>query len=129
MTSVLNVDTIAAKDGTSPVGLTKQQTIHVRNFFNLSSNTYHGVTTNTASSENFNTSSHSDDGTGLSTANITNTLSTAQFIITGITSETNNCMTHRTASTTSSVLTRTNDADSNATQDNIHYFLLSGSLA
>ena len=29
MTSVLNVDTIAAKDGTSPVGLTKQSAAKV----------------------------------------------------------------------------------------------------
>ena len=129
MTSVLNVDTIAAKDGISPVALTKLQTLHVRNGFNLSTTTYFGLTTNTASSENFNVSSNSDDGTGLSTANITSTLSTTQFIITGITMETNNNITHRPSSTTSSVLTRTNDADSNAAQNNYHLFHLSGSLA
>ena len=129
MTSVLNVDTIAAKDGTSPVGLTKLQALHIRNAFNLSSTTRYDMAQNTASSENFNVSSNSDDGTGLSTANVTNNLSTNQFIITGITLETNNCIAHRPDSTTSSVLTRTNDADSNAAQDNLHYFLLSGSLA
>ena len=64
MTSVLNVDTIAAKDGISPVALTKLQTLHVRNGFNLSGTTYFGLTTNTASSENFNVSSNSDNGTG-----------------------------------------------------------------
>ena len=129
MTSVLNVDTIAAKDGTSPVGLTKLQALHIRNAFNLSSTTRYDMAQNTASSENFNVSSNSDNGTGLSTANITSTLSTTQFIITGITMETNNCITHRPSSTTGSVLTRTNDADSSSAQDNYHLFHLSGSLA
>ena len=39
MTSVLNVDTIAAKNGTSPVGLTKQKAILVCVGFNMNSST------------------------------------------------------------------------------------------
>tara|TARA_Y100000114_G_scaffold15109_1_gene12279 strand:+ start:731 stop:1096 length:366 start_codon:yes stop_codon:yes gene_type:complete len=66
MTSVLNVDTIAAKDGTSPVGFTKQtaakQTIQ-----------YAGATNSIEGS--FNTSSVTDNGTGNFTINYTNNFS------------------------------------------------------
>ena len=68
MTSVLNVDTIADKAGTGPVGLTKQtaakQTIQ-----------YAGATNTIESS--FNTSSVTDNGTGNFTINYTNNFSSS----------------------------------------------------
>ena len=54
MTSVLNVDTIAAKDGTSPVALTKQSAAKVW-----------GLTTSAAAvTASLNLSSGTDHGTG-----------------------------------------------------------------
>ena len=55
MTSVLNVDTIAAKDGTSPVVLTKQDTIKAWD---------HVSGDGTTIDDSFNISSHTDSGTG-----------------------------------------------------------------
>jgi len=64
MTSVLNVDTIAAKDGTSPVGLTKQAAAKVFADFNTSSN-------NTIE-KSLNVASKTDNGVGDSTLNFSN---------------------------------------------------------
>ena len=64
MTSVLNVDTIAAKDGTSPVVLTKQTA--VKAYMDLKG-------TGTISVRgSFNTSSATDNGSGDYTQNFTN---------------------------------------------------------
>ena len=63
MTSVLNVDSIAAKDGTSPVELTKQSAAKAWMVFNQD-------TLNVDSS--FNTSSVTDDNTGQYDQNYTN---------------------------------------------------------
>ena len=64
MTSVLNVDTIAAKDGTSPVGLTKQEAAKAYVLFN--------GTGTVATRKAFNCSSITDLDTGSYTANWTN---------------------------------------------------------
>ena len=130
MTSVLNVDTIAAKDGTSPVELTKQKTILVCVGFNMhGSVTYYGAGNNTAFTECFNTSSFSDVGTGQLETSLTNSLANTQFVISGMAVATNNNVSHETDSTTGIVKTRGTDSDSNAAQDNVQYFHVTGSLA
>jgi len=69
MTSVLNVDTIADKAGTGPVGLTKQEAAKTFVCFT-------GVTTTAVlNSQSFNTSSLTDIGTGTTTVNLTNNMS------------------------------------------------------
>ena len=128
MTSVLNVDTIAAKDGTSPVGLTKQKAMVVCVGFNMHSDTKF-VATNTGFSENLNSSSFTDSGTGNLKPSLTNTLANNQFIITAMAVTANNNVSHYTDSTTSLIHTNGYDADSNATQDNVQYFHATGSLA
>jgi len=65
MTSVLNVDTIAAKDGTSPVALTKQ---HAAKQWCSVDQT--GFTVN----DSFNTTSVTDNGTGDFNPNFTNNM-------------------------------------------------------
>ena len=65
MTSVLNVDTIAAKDGTSPVALTKQLAPKAVFGMNLSSTTYAGVAQNSLPSNTLNIASGTDAGNGL----------------------------------------------------------------
>jgi len=129
MTSVLNVDTIVAKDGTSPVALTKQKTILVCVGFNMHSSTYYGVATNTAFTECFNTSSFADVGTGQLETSLTNSLANTQYVISGMAMATNNNISHETDSTASVVKTRGTDADSNAAQNNVQYFHVTGSLA
>tara|TARA_R100000329_G_scaffold15736_3_gene16273 strand:- start:3543 stop:3923 length:381 start_codon:yes stop_codon:yes gene_type:complete len=69
MTSVLNVDTIAAKDGTSPVGLTKQTAAKVFSF----NKTLSGSTpTWLPDVDSFNVSSTTDTQTGYAIINMTN---------------------------------------------------------
>ncbi len=130
MTSVLNVDTIAAKNGTSPVALTKQKTILVCVGFNMhGSTTYYGAGNNTAFTECFNTSSFTDVSTGRLETSLTNSLANTQFVITGMAISTNNNLSHESTSTASVIGTRGTDADSNVAQDNVQYFHVTGSLA
>ena len=70
MTSVLNVDTIADKAGTGPVGLTKQQAAKV--WASILSN-------NTGFSDTFNCSSLADNGTGDGTTSFTSAMSDANY--------------------------------------------------
>jgi len=77
MTSVLNVDTIAAKNGTSPVSFTKQQAAK------LVANCTLGGALNTASS--LNVSSLADGGTGLNTVNASNAFSAAKAAVPNLT--------------------------------------------
>ena len=70
MTSVLNVDTIAAKDGTSPVELTKQSAAKAWTHYNQAT---------PAISDSFNTSSLTDSGTGQGDLNWTNAMSNATY--------------------------------------------------
>ena len=130
MTSILNVDTIVAKNGTSPVALTKQKAILVCVGFNMHGSTnYYGTGSNTAFTECFNTSSFNDSGTGQLETSLTNSLANTQFVISGMAIATNNNVSHETDSTTGVVKTRGTDADSNAAQDNVQYFHVTGSLA
>jgi hypothetical protein len=71
MTSVLNVDSIAAKDGTSPVELTKQSAAKV--WCNNEQNSTHDI------AGSLNVSSVTDAAAGKSTINYTNSMSDAGF--------------------------------------------------
>jgi hypothetical protein len=71
MTSVLNVDTIAAKDGTSPVALTKQYAIKIWINFN--------GTSTIAIRDSFNVSGIVDEGTGDYTTTFTNSMSSGDY--------------------------------------------------
>ena len=75
MTSVLNVDTIADKAGTGPVGLTKQNTIKV---FYVSSTTF-GTADNS-----FAISSSSDSGTGQTAINFANAFANSHWAVSGV---------------------------------------------
>ena len=71
MTSVLNVDSIAAKDGTSPVTLTKQSAAKAWANFNS--------TGTLAIRASINIASIADNGTGDYTASFTNSMSDADY--------------------------------------------------
>jgi len=73
MTSVLNVDTIADKAGTGPVGLTKQSA--AKAWANLNG------TSTIALRDSFNVSSATDNGTGNYTINLTNAISDANYAV------------------------------------------------
>jgi hypothetical protein len=77
MTSVLNVDSIAAKNGTDPVTLTKQSA-------DKSWWTLNGTST-IAARDSFNVSSFDDVGTGIYDANFTNSMSDGNFGFVGTT--------------------------------------------
>jgi len=74
MTSVLNVDTIAAKDGTSPVGLTKQHAAKAWATVDGSSGT-------PSLTSSFNCSSNTDLGTGSYATHLTNAMSDGDYPI------------------------------------------------
>ena len=71
MTSVLNVDTIAAKNGTSPVTLTNQYAIKIWINFNGSGTI--------AIRDSFNVASIADEGTGDYTTTFTNAMSSGDY--------------------------------------------------
>jgi hypothetical protein len=71
MTSVLNVDTIADKAGTGPVGLTKQHAAKMWAFIGGD-----GTPSITGS---FNVASLTDENTGVVRANFTNSMNDANF--------------------------------------------------
>ena len=71
MTSVLNVDTIANKAGTGPVGLTKQSAAKAWVNFN--------GTGTIATRDSFNVSSLTDGGTGKYSVNYTSSMSSADY--------------------------------------------------
>jgi len=70
MTSVLNVDTIAAKDGTSPVALTKQSA--AKAWCNLNGTTF-------GNRDGLNVASNTDNGTGDYTTTFTNAMNDANY--------------------------------------------------
>ena len=75
MTSVLNVDTIAAKNGTSPVTLTRQDAAKAWcNFEQASSHTIR---------DSVNISSLNDDGSGLTDTNYTNSFANDDYVAGG----------------------------------------------
>jgi len=71
MTSVLNVDTIADKAGTGPVGLTKQHA--AKAWVNFT------TATSTAIADSFNVGSLTDEGTGYTTITFTNAMSNQDY--------------------------------------------------
>ena len=76
MTSVLNVDEIAAKDGTSPVTLTKQSAAKSWNYINGSFSVL----------DSFNVSSCTDEGGSAPntwTINMTNAMANATYMVAG----------------------------------------------
>ena len=73
MTSVLNVDTIAAKDGTSPVELTKQS----------ASKAWFSADTWATADNSLNVSSISDDATGKSTVSWSNAFADDDYTVAG----------------------------------------------
>ena len=77
MTSVLNVDTIADKAGTGPVGLTKQSA--AKAWANLNGSTF-GLR------KSFNTASAVDNGTGDYTLSFTSTMADINYASNGTTS-------------------------------------------
>ena len=79
MTSILNVDEIAAKNGTSPVTLTKQSAAKAWSHLNFSTASVH---------DSFNESSITDIGTGTFTVNTTSALINADYSV--VTSACNN---------------------------------------
>ena len=81
MTSVLNVDSIAAKDGTSPVELTKQSAAKMWAFIGGD-----GTPSITGS---FNVASLIDEDTGVVRANFTNSMNDANFSNLGTPKESN----------------------------------------
>ena len=81
MTSVLNVDTIAAKNGTDPVALTKQMAMKAWMNFD-------GGTSTAAITDSFNTSSIDDNGGGDYGANFTNSFDNATYVKSGLAEET-----------------------------------------
>ena len=75
MTSVLNVDTIAAKDGTSAATLTKQSAAKAWVNFN--------GTRTVAVRESFNTRGITDEGTGHYSTSLTNAMTDADYVVAG----------------------------------------------
>ena len=73
MTSVLNVDEIAAKDGTSPVALTKQSAAKVWNNFN--------GTGTIATRDSFNISGMTDVSTGQTKHSFANPMNTSDSFV------------------------------------------------
>lgn len=73
MTSVLNVDTIADKAGTGPVGLTKQSAakawVHAE-----------GDASGAAAADSFNVASMADNGTGDYDMNMSNAMTSARYM-------------------------------------------------
>jgi len=76
MTSVLNVDSIAAKDGTSPVALTKQH----------AAKAWANFTGSGTVEDSLNTSSITNNSTGNNTQNYTNSFSNAFYSYSGFVS-------------------------------------------
>jgi len=77
MTSVLNVDTIAAKDGTSAVTLTKQQAAKAWVNFD-------GTASGAAARDSFNLSGMTDNGTGNYTVTVSSAFSNNNFALAGM---------------------------------------------
>ena len=99
MTSVLNVDSIAAKDGTSPVELTKQSAAKAW------SNT--NQTGTQSNRDSFNITSITDGGSGVTNLAFTNSMNNADYSSTGQEGSTNTTgyalqMPYNTATNTSS---------------------------
>jgi len=129
MTSVLNVDEIAAKNGTDPVALTKQQAAKIVYGISQRTDTQIGHAAGATSSQSLNVSSVLDNTTGDATVNATNAMNALDYIFVSGTLSTNNTATISPDSTTSAVDLRISDADTGSAQDNLHYGVVHGGLA
>ena len=128
--STLKADTIVAADGSSPVTLTKQAGVKMFAATNKYSSSLLGIAADSASSESLNLSSYVDDGTGLHSYILVNAMQNTQYVFLSGATQTNNNTTIMTTSTTSRVYQKTNDSDSNQTNDSIvSYCALLGDLS
>ena len=110
MTSVLNVDTIADKAGTGPVGLTKQAGVKM---YTKTSGTYTGL-----SSDSLNAASLTDGGTGVVTISFTNSFTTNNYCVTACIDATGaKCITY-TSEATGSIQHRVHDDDGSDSDNN-----------
>ena len=115
MTSVLNVDTIADKAGTGPVGLTKQVAAKVYSLWDMGDLSGTGGTTGIDTS--FNVSSMDDDGTGDFGINFTNSFSSVNYSATSATSSGARRVLTRSGTVTASAMDGLTRNDSNANSD------------
>ena len=130
MTSVLNVDTIAAKDGTSPVALTKQVAPKAVFGMNLASSTYAGVATNQLPSNTLNIASGTDAGTGDAHGNYTTNMAGLENVYPdGIIAANNTQNVDIGVTTTALLATQQHDADSSSDVDTYGFTLVFGDLA
>ena len=116
MTSVLNVDEIAAKDGTSPVALTKQQAAKV--YFKYTQST-------PAVNDSFNVSSITDNSTGSLTPNYTNSFDSSDY---GVSQSSQATLKYHGSYATGSIIFRTRNY-SNSDVDEISGGAMFGDLA
>ena len=128
MTSVLNVDTIAAKDGTSPVELTKQEAAKMYANFEMDGTQ--------AITKSFNSASITDNGTGDTTISMTNSMSDANYIQIGNTVHDGgvyvafNSFDHDSPSTSSNVIMNCNLNSTGGLHDGEHQMVvIHGDLA
>ena len=96
--------------------------------FNIDSE-FMTIANNTLSSESLNASSGTDRGTGTLTVALTSAMATRQFIFLAGCKATNNTHCLDGSSTASSILSETNDADSNSASDQCPYAAIFGDLA
>tara|TARA_Y100000592_G_scaffold95920_1_gene163390 strand:- start:101 stop:496 length:396 start_codon:yes stop_codon:yes gene_type:complete len=131
MTSVLNVDTIADKAGTGPVGLTKQSAAKAFYIFNQDSTTHRGgITTNDSGNQSLNASSYTDNTTGDISVDLINSFSDAEFIMNGGSWAANKLITVDYQGQTSGLCnTVMYDADTSSATDGPHEVSLHGDLA
>lgn len=130
MTSVLNVDTIAAKNGTSPVALTKQASAKVLFCMNLDSTTYMNVAQDSLSNQTLNVSSGTNSGNGLARGNLTNAMNALDYIWTeGMMAANNTANLDVGVATTSLIPFQQHDADSSNDVNDISCSAVFGDLA
>ncbi len=128
--STLKADTIVASDGSSPVTLTKQDSLKSRAVFNQhGSSTYNSIAAGNGGSDTLNVSSYDDDSTGNAGVNLTNNMSSVQYSFFGGMIQTNNTCCVGTDTSTSAIEVVIADADSSAAQDNLWYCANAGDLA
>ena len=130
MTSVLNVDTIAAKDGTSPVGLTKQTAAKAWVNFD--------ATGTPAARDSLNFSSIVDNSAGDFTLNWSSSMANGNYALTGMTenfgvASTTTCvlgvLTNTFPATSSVTLTTVRTDSSSTTERDVNCASIFGDLA
>lgn len=121
MPSVLNVDTIVAANGTDPVTLTKQEAAKAWFHYNQSAGSEEVR-------DSFNTSSISDDSTGIYTNTFTNNMNNAFYNVTGGTRGNRSQFNTDTGATTGRAY-RTGDASNNVNDADSNCWTTMGDLA